>query len=123
MSTVIKKDARGRDRVFEIRVGTANIIKTTGLVDGKKQTSVIHVPLGYESAKKRAATMLANQTHKGVLPTLAHTWEGKTEGPFYVQPKLDGVRILVSRQGGISRTAAGVPRFPVGLEIRDYEPS
>lgn len=92
----------------------------SGLVDGKKSTSV---PLGYESAKKRAATMLANQTHEGLLPMLAHTWEGKTEGPFYVQPKLDGVRILVSRQGGISRTGKVVPRFPVGLGIRDYEPS
>jgi DNA ligase-1 len=128
MSTAIKKDARGRDRVFEIRVealrdGTANIIKTTGLVDGKKSTSVIHVPLGYESAKKRAATMLKNQEQEGILPMLAHTWEGKTEGPFYVQPKLDGVRILVSRQGGISRTGKVVPgtaHWGAGLGPGEY---
>lgn len=132
MRTSIKKDARGRDRVFEIRVealddGTANIIKTTGLVDGKKSTSVIHVPLGLESAKKRAATMAKNQAQDDtvVLPMLAHTWDGTKggPGPFYVQPKLDGVRILVSHRGGISRTGKVVPgtaHWGAGLEPGEY---
>jgi hypothetical protein len=66
METIIKIDSRGRERMFDIRVdrlrdGTANIVKTTGLVDGKKQTSIIHVPLGYDSAVKRAKTIWKNQ--------------------------------------------------------------
>lgn len=112
MDTIIKTDAHGRERMFDIRIerlrdGTANIVKTTGLVEGKKQTSITHVPLGYESAKKRALTMWKNQRDAGILPMLAHKWEDRKryiQEPFYVQPKLDGVRILVSNKGGISRT-------------------
>lgn len=112
METIIKTDAHGRERMWAIRVdrlndGTANIVKTTGLVDGKKQTSVVHVPLGYESAVKRAGTMWKNQRDAGVLPMLAHKWDERKryiQEPFFVQPKLDGVRILVSNKGGISRT-------------------
>jgi len=112
MDTIIKTDAQGRDRVFTIRVerlrdGTANIVRTTGLVDGKKTTSTTHVPLGYESAKKRALTMWKNQRDAGILPMLAHKYEDRkryVQEPFFVQPKLDGVRILVSNKGGISRT-------------------
>jgi DNA ligase-1 len=117
MDTIFKKDANGRERMFDIRVerlrdGTANIIKTTGLVHGKKTTSVTHVPLGYESAKKRALTIWKNKHDSGILPMLAHKWDDRkryiTE-PFFVQPKLDGVRILVSNKGGISRTGKIVP--------------
>lgn len=112
MDTIFKTDAHGRQRMFYISVerlsdGTANILKTTGLVDGKKTTSTIHVPLGYESAKKRAMTIWKNQHEAGILPMLAHKWEDRKryiQEPFYVQPKLDGVRILVSNKGGISRT-------------------
>lgn len=130
MDTIIKKDARGRERAFDIRVdrlpdGTANIVKTTGLVDGKKSTSVIHVPLGYESALKRARTVWTNQRDPAgmVLPMLAHKWDGKSPGPFYVQPKMDGVRILVSNEGGISRTGKIVPgtaHWGAGLGPGEY---
>lgn len=117
METIFKTDARGRQRMFNIRVerlrdGTANIVKTTGLVDGKKQTSVIHVPLGYDSAVKRAKTMWTNQHDKDILPMLAHKYEDRKRylsEPMYVQPKLDGVRILVNNKGGISRTGKVVP--------------
>lgn len=130
MDTIIKTDAQGRERTFDIRVerlrdGTANIIKTTGLVEGKKSTSVTHVPLGYESAKKRALTMWKNQQDAGVLPMLAHKYEDRkryVKEPFYVQPKLDGVRILVSNKGGISRTGKivkGTEHW--GKNLRDGE--
>lgn len=117
MNTIFKTDARGRQRMFDIHVdklrdGTANIVKTTGLVDGKKQTSVIHVPLGYDSAKKRAHTMWKNQQEQEVTPMLAHKWEERKkhiQEPFFVQPKLDGVRLLVSNKGGLSRTGKVVP--------------
>jgi len=117
METIFKTDSLGRQRMFDIRVdklpdGTANIVKTTGLVDGKKQTSVIHVPLGYDSALKRATTMWKNQQEKEVTPMLAHKWEERQkyiQEPFFVQPKLDGVRLLVSNKGGLSRTGKVVP--------------
>ena len=100
MDTIIKTDAHGRERIFNIRVdrlrdGTANIVKTTGLVDGKKTTSTIHVPLGFNSASKRAMTIWKNKQESGVLPMLAHKWEDRKryiQEPFYVQPKLDGVQ-------------------------------
>ena len=130
METIFKTDARGRQRMFDIRVdrlrdGTANIVKTTGLVDGKKQSSVIHVSLGYESAVKRAKTMWKNQHETGVLPMLAHKYEDRkryvTE-PMYVQPKLDGVRILVNNKGGISRTGKVVPGTEHwGKDLKDGE--
>ena len=112
MDTIFKTDTHGRQRMFDIHVeclpdGTANIVKTTGLVEGKKVKSVTHVPLGYESAKKRALTIWKNKQESGILPMLAHKWEERKryiQEPFYVQPKLDGVRILVSNKGGISRT-------------------
>ena len=130
METIFKTDARGRQRMFDIRVdrlrdGTANIVKTTGLVDGKKQTSVIHVPLGYDSAVKRAKTMWKNQHETGVLPMLAHKYEDRkryVSEPMYVQPKLDGVRILVNNKGGISRTGKVVPGTEHwGKDLKDGE--
>ena len=130
MDTIFKTDARGRQRMFDIRVdrlrdGTANIVKTTGLVDGKKQTSVIHVPLGYDSAVKRAKTMWKNQHETGVLPMLAHKYEDRKRyvaEPMYVQPKLDGVRILVNNKGGTSRTGKVVPGTEHwGKDLKDGE--
>ena len=47
---------------------------------------------------------------------LANKWEDRQKyisEPFYVQPKLDGVRLLVSKDGGISRTGKIIP----GTEI------
>ena len=47
---------------------------------------------------------------------LANKWEDRKKyisEPFYVQPKLDGVRLLVSKDGGISRTGKIIP----GTEI------
>jgi ATP-dependent DNA ligase len=112
MDTIFKTDNLGRERMLDIIVqrlpdGTANIVKTSGLVTGKKSVTTTHVPLGIESANKRAMTMWKNEKYQGVLPMLAHKWEERKrfiQEPFFVQPKLDGVRILVSKDGGISRT-------------------
>ena len=92
--------------------GTANIIKKSGLVGGKELVSTIHVKLGYDSALKRAKTMWENEKVVPVTPMLAHKWEDRQKHisePFYVQPKIDGVRLLVSNKGGISRTGKVVP--------------
>lgn len=130
METIFKTDKNGKQRYFNIHVerlsdGTANIIKKTGMVGGKEQVSTIHVKLGYDSALKRAKTMWENQKEVPILPMLANKWEDRhkyiTE-PFFVQPKIDGVRLLVSNQGGVSRTGKNVPGTKhLGKHLKDGE--
>ena len=131
METIFKTDSKGRQRYVNISVqkmsdGTANIIKKSGLVGGKELVSTIHVKLGYDSALKRAKTMWENEKVVPVTPMLAHKWEDRQKHisePFYVQPKIDGVRLLVSNKGGISRTGKVVPgteHWGKGLKEGEY---
>ena len=124
MERLIKQDKYGRDRYIDIKVedlkdGTADIVKISGIVESDKfSESRTNVKTGYEKALKRAQTMWNNEHTKcnQVLPMLANKWEDRKKyisEPFYVQPKLDGVRLLVSKDGGISRTGKVVP----GTEI------
>jgi len=131
METIFKTDKNGKKRYFDISVnklpdGTANIVKKTGMVGGKESVSTIHVKLGYDSALKRAKTMWENQKEILILPMLANKWEDRHKyisEPFYVQPKIDGVRLLVSNKGGISRTGKIVPgteHWGKGLKDGEY---
>ncbi len=122
MNTIFTTDKNNKKRYIDIRVEKRGecwcIVKASGQVGGKEATSVTEVPLGYESAVKRANTMWKNLNIKAttILPMLANKWESRKKyisQPFYVQPKLDGVRLLVSKDGGISRTGKVVP----GTEI------
>ena len=124
MERLIRQDKHDRQRYIDIRVedlknGTADIVKTSGIVGSDKFTeSRTNVKTGYEKALKRAQTMWNNENTKcnQVLPMLANKWEDREKyisEPFYVQPKLDGVRLLVSKDGGISRTGKIIP----GTEI------
>ena len=115
MERLIREDKNGRRRYTDIHVedlgdGTADIVKTSGVLGSDKTVvSRTNVKTGYEKALVRAKTMWTNERTKGVqiLPMLANKWEDRhhyiTE-PFYVQPKLDGVRLLVSKSGCFSRT-------------------
>ena len=115
MERLIREDKNGRRRYTDIHVedlgdGTADIVKTSGVLGSDKTVvSRTNVKTGYEKALARAKTMWTNEKTKGVqiLPMLANKWEDRhhyiTE-PFYVQPKLDGVRLLVSKSGCFSRT-------------------
>ena len=115
MERLIREDKNGRRRYTDIHVedlgdGTADIVKTSGVLGSDKTVvSRTNVKTGYEKALARAKTMWTNEKTKGVqiLPMLANKWEDRhhyiTE-PFYVQPKLDGVRLLVSKRGCFSRT-------------------
>ena len=118
MNTIFTTNKNGKKRYLDIHVekikDTWCIVKLTGQVGGKESKSVIEVPLGYESAMKRANTMWKNANTKAttILPMLANKWSEREQHisePFYVQPKLDGVRLLVSNKGGISRTGKIVP--------------
>ena len=115
MERIIKEDKNGRKRFTDIRVedlgnGTADIVKTTGMVGSDKTTvSRTNVKTGYDKAISRAQTMWNNEKTKvlQILPMLANKWEDRKKyisEPFYVQPKLDGVRLLVSLGGCFSRT-------------------
>ena len=115
MERIIRLDKNGSQRYTDIHVedlkdGTADIVKISGVVGSEKcTTSRTHVTTGYEKALLRANTMWANENAKKVqiLPMLANKWEDRenyiTE-PFYVQPKIDGIRLLVSTKGCYSRT-------------------
>lgn len=115
MERLIRKDKNGRERFVDIFVeslddGTANIVKRTGMV-GSVQIieSKTNVKTGFDKAVARAKTMWNNEKTKidQILPMLANKWEDRKKyisEPFYVQPKLDGVRLLVSRDGCFSRT-------------------
>ena len=126
MERLIKQDKYGHDRYIDIKVedlkdGTADIVKTSGIVGSDKfSESRTNVKTGYEKALKRAQTMWNNEHTKcnQVLPMLANKWEDRKKyisEPFYVQPKLDGVRLLVSKDG-VSRGLVRLypePKFSV----------
>src|SRR6056300_284379 len=134
MERLIRQDKHGRDRYIDITVedlkdGTADIVKISGIVGNEKYVeSRTNVKTGYEKAIKRAQTMWNNEQTKctQVLPMLANKWEDRQKyisEPFYVQPKLDGVRLLVSKDGGISRTGKIIPGTKVlgkGLKEGQY---
>ena len=134
MERLIKRDKHNHERYVDIRVedlknGTADIVKISGIVGNEKfSESRTNVKTGYEKALKRAQTMWNNEHTKcnQVLPMLANKWEDREKyisEPFYVQPKLDGIRLLVSKDGGISRTGKIIPGTEIlgkGLEAGQY---
>jgi ATP-dependent DNA ligase len=134
MERLIKKDKNGRERFTDIRVedlgnGTADIVKVCGVVGSDKMTeSRTNVKTGYEKAVNRAITMWSNERTKctEILPMLANKWEDRQRyisEPFYVQPKIDGVRLLVSNKGCFSRTGKpveGVEHLARGLKDGEY---
>ena len=134
MERIIRKDKNGRERFTDIHVedlgdGTADIVKTSGMIGSDKTTiSRTNVKTGYEKALSRAQTMWNNENTKviQVLPMLANKWDDRQKyisTPFYVQPKLDGVRLLVSKNGCFSRTGkpvSGVEYLSKGLKDGEW---
>ena len=134
MERLIKKDKNGRERFTDISVvkladGTADIVKSTGVLGTENvSTSRTNVRTGYEKALMRAQTMWNNEKTRctEILPMLANKWEDRQKyisEPFYVQPKLDGVRLLVSNKGCFSRTGKpvkGVEHLARGLRDGEY---
>ena len=134
MERLIRMDKNGRERFTDIRVedlgdGTADIVKSTGIT-GTDNVSIsrTNVKTGYEKACSRAQTIWNNEHIKGtqILPMLANKWEDREKyisEPFYVQPKLDGVRLIVSKSGCFSRTGKpvlGVEHLARGLKDGEY---
>ena len=133
MERLIREDKNGKQRFTDIHIedlgdGTADIVKTSGMIGSDKViASRTNVKTGYEKAVSRAQTMWNNENIKvtQILPMLANKWEDRQQyisEPFYVQPKIDGVRLLVSKNGCFSRTGKpikGVDHLSNGL--RDGE--
>ena len=134
MERLINQDKLGNERFIDIHVdklknGTAEIVKVCGVVGSDKVSeSRTNVKSGYDKALIRAQTMWNNEKIKctQVLPMLANKWEERQKyisEPFYVQPKLDGIRLLVSRRGCFSRTGKpvkGVEYLSSGLREGEY---
>jgi len=120
METIFKTDKNGNQRYTSIRVqklkdGTANIIKATGVVDGKESISTTHVPLGYESALKRAKTIWKNLQTPDVMPMLANKWDDRKK---YIRNRSTSNRNLT----GFDYSS----RIKVGFRVREnsfLEPS
>ena len=133
MERLTKNDKNGRERFVDIHVedngdGTANIVKTTGVVGSDKtQVSKTLVKTGYEKACARALTMWNNERIKcsQILPMLANKWDDRSKyisEPFYVQPKLDGVRLIVSKDLCFSRTGKIMTGMEhLGAHLKDGE--
>jgi hypothetical protein len=85
MERLIRGDKNGKQRYTDIHVedlgdGTADIVKTSGVVGSDKCTvSRTNVTTGYEKALARARTMWTNERMKSVqiLPMLANKWEDR----------------------------------------------
>ena len=134
MERLIREDKNGKQRFTDIHVedlggGTADIVKTSGMVGSDKViVSRTNVKTGYEKAVSRAQTMWNNENIKvtQILPMLANKWEDRQQyisEPFYVQPKIDGVRLLVSKNGCFSRTGKpikGVDHLSNGLREGEW---
>ena len=140
-----------RVSVQETPEGTAVITRSYGLVDGKITTVSREIKKGknlgrsnettpIQQAHSEAKSLYDKQVNDGytpelppedagplLFPMLAHNWEDREKyvvAPFYVQPKLDGVRMLVGKFQGnlimISRTGKTVHHLDhIRDELRD----
>ncbi|CAM9531703.1 unnamed protein product [Pylaiella littoralis] len=133
LKRLVQKKPKGRNRFTDISIeengdGTANIIKRSGVIGGVTTESTTRVKTGYTKALSRANTLWKNENKKitMILPMLANKWSERKHHistPFYVQPKIDGVRLLVSNKGGISRVGTIIPEteiWGVGLQDGQY---
>lgn len=122
------KDKNNRIRTWDCQVtekdNMVKIVKTYGLLDGKKTVNTTVIDSGknigkknetstFEQAKLMVESLTKKQREAGytdsleeleqklfILPMLANKWTDKSHyisSPFFTQPKLDGVRMIVGR--------------------------
>ncbi len=141
------EDKKSNKRQWQVYVrdvgdGTYGVKREFGMVDGIIQTSEKIVSKGKNIGKKNetspmeqaiaeAKALYKKQTPDNkVLPMLASTWtkKSRTSEYVYVQPKLDGVRLLVGKQNGeimvLTRTGkpvTGMTRIPDASHMREGE--
>lgn len=103
ITTVEREIQKGKN------IGRSN--ETTPLIQAHQEAKSLYdkqINEGY-------VTNLSDDTTPKLFPMLAHNWEDRhkyVRAPFYVQPKLDGVRMIVGRFNGqfmmLSRTGKTV---------------
>ncbi len=122
------KDKKGTLRYWDISVDVRGdqvfLVKRFGQVEGKETSVETEIKSGknigkknetskFEQAQLEMKSLIKKQKDTGyvedksqldnkisILPMLAHKYNGKVSKSFYVQPKLDGVRMLVGRMNG-----------------------
>jgi len=146
------KDKTGKIRYWEVSIKEDNnkifIIKKFGQLGGKETETQTEVKTGKNIGKKNETSklkqaelevrsLIKKQLDSGyitdkeklddrilLLPMLANKYNGKISEPYYVQPKLDGVRMLLGKQNGkiimLSRT--GKPIFNMDHICNEIEP-
>ena len=148
--TLYTMDKKGNKREWttEVRAvddGSYGIRRIFGQVGGKLQTSEKIITKGKNIGKANETTVRdqaileAKSLYKKqkpddrILPMLASTWSPRTKmsKKVYVQPKLDGVRVLVGRRDGdlvvLTRTGKQVMglhqalRDPATLKLQEGE--
>lgn len=139
-----KRDSRGELREWSMEVSGDRYRTISGLVSGKKTISEWKVAYPKNSGKRNATTAeeqavaeveaLYTKRRDGEYtdapdqkrdtlfqkPMLATKWENrkdKIDYPVYVQPKLDGVRCIATRDALYSRTGKKIVSAPHILEI------
>jgi len=115
-------DGRETETSTEIRVGknVGRSNETTPLQQAHLEAKSLwkkQIEAGYVEERSKLSKLV-------LLPMLANKWEDKAKyisEPFYVQPKLDGVRMLVGKRNGqfvaISRTGKPVNMPHVEAEL------
>lgn len=120
MEPIIETDKKGNKRIWKIEVEETpekfgKIITTFGLIDGKQTVQEKIIEKGKNIGKKNETTAYAQALSEAkslwtkkhdkketmnVLPMLAHDYNkhsSKIIFPCFVQPKLDGVRMIAKR--------------------------
>lgn len=135
----------GKQRYWSIAVQDSTIIRRYGQEGGKEVVTTKTIEKGKNIGKKNETTpqqqalsearsAWKKQKDMGysesrdvepiLLPMLANKWNGKIDEPFAVQPKLDGVRMLIGKRNGalfaMSRTGKVVSHMDhITREVED----
>ncbi len=142
-TTLYKIDNKGKTREWTIEIDGGKYRTTHGEKNGKLVTTAWTECVGKnvgrsnettpaEQAKLEADAIVIKQQEKGYMdkpvkvhggPMLAKKYEDfqkKLEWPVYSQPKLDGIRCVVDRQGMFSRNGKPIVAAPhIFEELKD----
>ena len=152
MVMLYSRDKSGKDRYWSVTVNQRNgsvfLTRRYGVVGGKETETSTEIKVGknigksnettpLQQAELEAASLCKKQMDAGfkenleetsstvILPMLANKWEDRAKyisEPFFVQPKLDGVRMLVGVKEGsffmMSRTGKIVTMPHIEAELK-----
>lgn len=146
LPTIYKRDSKGQVREWRMEIEGDKYRTVAGLQDGQQVTSEWTVAepknigrknetTGEEQAQAEVASHYTKKLdvdyHKNIedidtpkifKPMLAAKWEDRASkidysDPVFIQPKLDGIRCIVTRHGAFSRTGKSIVAIPHILEM------